>query len=401
MMRINFLVPPLKKNKFTGGIQCIFEYARGLSLRGHDVRIIPALPSPAPAWFPCDSFGVESLSKRQLIGKAVDAIKSTVVKFVQHGPRHAEFIKSLRALTDAIALIEPRLLSYTLRKGLILSYVRSAIADADVTIATSFETAIPCALFGKGKLFYFAQHYEPYFKEEMPDPYLAEIEAVASYQLGINIIANSTWLKNTIRNRFPGAEVRLCLNAINHDVYYPAPRKKLNNNLDIRIISYGGRNAKWKGFREMAESMRIAREALPEVNIRWLVYGDACLPSNNSVAPYESLGFLQPPELAKAYQGADILLSASHYESFPLFPLEAMACGLAVVATQAGTEDYAISGVTAEIVPPRSPDKIAKSLIRLISDQDYRERLATNGPPAAREFNWDKSVSTMEKILLE
>jgi len=41
------------------------------------------------------------------------------------------------------------------------------------------------------------------------------------------------------------------------------------------------------------------------------------------------------------------------YESFPLFPLEAMACGLAVITTAPGTEDYAVNQENCLVVEPK------------------------------------------------
>jgi glycosyltransferase involved in cell wall biosynthesis len=118
------------------------------------------------------------------------------------------------------------------------------------------------------------------------------------------------------------------------------------------------------------------------------------------VAPYEALGFLQPGPLAEAYRKADILLSASWYESFPLFPIEAMACGLPVITTGLGTEEYAINGETAEVVLPRDAASIAAGLERLVLDPAYRARLAAQGRQKSLDFTWTRSVETMERILL-
>jgi glycosyltransferase involved in cell wall biosynthesis len=399
MARINFIVPPLNRRKFTGGIQCIMEYAHGLSARGHVVTLVPLLPSKIPEWYSQRNFKIVNTSAWTPVVNILKFGSKAVVKGLLNGKNNSEFIKYLHSLTTNIAMIEPRILSYESRKGLMLSCVRSFLPEGDITIATSFETALPCNLFGKGKLFYFAQHYEPFFKDETTDPLLAETEALLSYQLGLKLIANSTWLKNKLKET-TSEVVPVCVNAINHDNYFPSSDYSRRRDGEIRVISYGGRGAVWKGFNEMAEAVSIARQVLPSINIRWFVYGDASLPPDNNVAPYESLGFLQPKELAEAYRAADILLSASWYESFPLFPLEAMACGLAVITTKAGTEDYAEPEITAEIVPPRDARQIAAGLIRLIQRPDYRAKIAHNGSIAARKFTWERAVSTMEEILL-
>jgi glycosyltransferase involved in cell wall biosynthesis len=137
----------------------------------------------------------------------------------------------------------------------------------------------------------------------------------------------------------------------------------------------------------------------PDWEIEWRVFGDCVLPPNNNIASYVPLGFLSHEALREQYQQADILLSASWYESFPLFPLEAMACGCSVISTEYGTEDYAKHGVTAEIVPAKNPDAIAKGLLKLIDDANYRVRLSASGREMSTRFNWTGAVDRLEEII--
>jgi glycosyltransferase involved in cell wall biosynthesis len=258
---------------------------------------------------------------------------------------------------------------------------------------------MPVAMFGSGRRAYFMQHFEPLFAIDYADPEWVDRAARMTYRMGLRMIANSSWLKSQVEAEVPGARVELCPNAIDHAVFRGSPREVADAG-EIRLISYGGRQARWKGLMEMAQAVRIARAALPHVDLRWQVYGDALLPPENEIAPYEALGFLQPAALADAYRAADILLSASWYESFPLFPLEAMACGLPVITTQPGTEEYAVPSETAEVVRERDPEDIAKGIIRLARDGEYRRRVASAGRAASEQFSWERSVSRLEGLLL-
>jgi D-inositol-3-phosphate glycosyltransferase len=78
-----------------------------------------------------------------------------------------------------------------------------------------------------------------------------------------------------------------------------------------------------------------------------------------------------------------------------------MACGLPVITTGLGTEEYAIAGETTEIVAPRDPKSIAAGLVRLIRDSGYRRRIAGAGNEISKQFTWERSVSRIEQILLE
>lgn len=367
MARINFVVPPLDPHKFSGGILCILEYAKGLRSRGHVVTLTPLLPCAEPEWSPGD------------IGTIVQVpLPSGVPEGSVEG------------------------MSMELQVGMYLRYTREALkhkdAAADITLATSCITALPVHLYGSGARYYFAQHFEPYFSVELDCPRWWEYQALESYRLDLHLIANSSWLRRKLREELD-LEAELCANAIDQSIFFGVPKEHVFND-EIKIISYGGRLAEWKGFREMAEGVRLARQRLPQIRLRWLVYGSSILKPENEVTPFESLGFLNQQALADAYRSADLLLSASWYESFPLFPLEAMACGLAVITTQPGTEEFAIHGSTAHIVQPRDPHSIADALVKLTTEKAYRDRLAAGGNEIAKRFHWGRAVDRMEHILL-
>ena len=149
----------------------------------------------------------------------------------------------------------------------------------------------------------------------------------------------------------------------------------------------------------MCEGMRIAKSRNPEIQFKWQVYGQALLPPDNEICSYDHLGFLSSEQLAEAYRENDVLLSASWYESFPLFPLEAMACGLATITTELGTEIYAVDQVTVLIVEPRNPESIALAIERLAKDENFRFKIATNGNLKSKEFTWSNSVEKLHEIL--
>ncbi|WP_248928728.1 glycosyltransferase family 4 protein [Paenibacillus hamazuiensis] len=397
MAKINFVVPPLDVNKFSGGIWCIMQYADGLAKKGHDVEIYPMLPSDEPKWYKGSAKIIVS-KKSTRVSEALKIMPYLINCVLKRDKNKIK--SSIQAFVEKLSLIEHKILPYELKKALTLNYLRNNLRNADVTMATSFETALPVLLYGRGKKFYFIQHFEPYFKNETENPLLAEKEALLSYNLGLNIIANSPWLKSKVEEYNSNSKIDLCENAINHEIFYGSP-KIADENKIVKIISYGGRNAEWKGFKEMAEAVKISRHHLSEYTIEWYVYGDALLPPNNEIASYKSLGFLKPEQLAEAYKQSDILLSASWYESFPLFPIEAMACGLPVITTQYGTESYAIHEETAQIVEARNPENIANGLIKLIKDVQYRNTIAKNGNSISKLFTWDRSINKMNDLILE
>jgi glycosyltransferase involved in cell wall biosynthesis len=285
------------------------------------------------------------------------------------------------------------------------------IGNADITVATTCDTLAPVTRAASGPKAYFMQHFAPYFQEsaqctQIPGATTREggYNARSFYNMGMRLIANSSWLKGMVQRLVGNVDIEVCPSAIRQEIFHverktPAhPAGMVSRNLTV--ISYGGREAEWKGFREMAQAVARIREERRDVSLRWKVYGGALIPPKNDIADYEELGYLDQRRLADAYRSSDILLSASWYESFPLFPLEAMACGVATIASAPGTEDYARHRETAHLVRPRDVDSIATGLGQLVDDPSYRLLLARNGATEARAYTWERAVNRMESLLL-
>lgn len=401
-MDINIVVPPFSATRFSGGIWCLLQHAQALARRGHRVRVIPTHPSPAPDWFPRPwAFELVRTAPGAALAHAAAALLRGAGAAVAWKLRpqdrvqqEAQVRASLGSLGGAIA----RFASYGVRQGGALEHLACVMPAADVTLATDAETAWPVRLLGRGQLAYFAQHYEPYFWKERLGGEASLREAEVSYRLGLHQIVNSPWLQATLRQHQPGLQVHLCANAIDLAVFDGEPTARQPGG-PLRVISYGGRDAEWKGFRELCEAMRLVKARRPGLAVQWNVYGQALLPPDNPICTFRPLGFLNPVELAAAYRNHHVMLSASWYESFPLFPLEAMACGIAPITTQPGTEQYARDGETALVVPPREPEAIATALLRLADDEPLRQRLAAQGRAVSQAFTWARAGATMEAVL--
>jgi glycosyltransferase involved in cell wall biosynthesis len=104
-------------------------------------------------------------------------------------------------------------------------------------------------------------------------------------------------------------------------------------------------------------------------------------------------GFVERSQLATVYRTHDILLFPSMWdEPFAAVPVEAMACGMAVVATTAGgTPEAIIHDQTGLLVPPNDSQALAEAARRLVDDPQLRERLGQEAARVARE-KWDFHV---------
>ena len=386
MAKICWVVSKIKRKKFTGGIYSILKHADGLAQLGHEVTVTPLQPSEQPKWFGKYNFRLDLPTRWNA---AIDVFKS---RRSEGNP-----VSLLHAISSSLTGLEPRVFSFPIRHSIMCVRAQSALSNHDITIATSFETALPVHLHGKGMKFYFAQHFEPLFCNEFDDPAFAESVANSSYHLPLKIITNSAWLSRKIYSETGRVVHAVAFNAIEPLMF----NKTLPTSSDgvLRVISYGGRGAAWKGFEEMAIAVKKARNL--GSNIEWSVYGDCSIPPENQIAPYKPLGFLRSDSLAEAYRKSQVLLSSSWYESFPLFPLEGMASGLAVITTQAGTEEFARHMETAWIVPPKDPDALCNALVSLSCNKKLRENLGAAGMIEAKKYTWQLATKRMEQILLE
>ena len=91
-------------------------------------------------------------------------------------------------------------------------------------------------------------------------------------------------------------------------------------------------------------------------------------------------GHVSPAEVRAQFERADAFLHTSLSEGLPNVVLEAMACGVPVVATDVGgTREAVRDGIDGVVVPPRDPDAAAAALAALWRDTGLRKRLGRAG----------------------
>jgi D-inositol-3-phosphate glycosyltransferase len=90
------------------------------------------------------------------------------------------------------------------------------------------------------------------------------------------------------------------------------------------------------------------------------------------------------------YSAAEAVVVPSHYESFGMVALEAMACGTPVVASQVGGLAYLVQdGVTGYTVPTSDVQALADRLEELLKNPRLRDRLGEQAAALAQEFSWE------------
>ncbi|MFI9009313.1 glycosyltransferase [Actinosynnema sp. NPDC053489] len=99
-------------------------------------------------------------------------------------------------------------------------------------------------------------------------------------------------------------------------------------------------------------------------------------------------------------RSADVVACVPWYEPFGIVPLEAMACGVPVVASAVGgLTDTVVDGVTGVLVPPRDPSALARALHSLLSDEARREACGLAGlDRVGVRYTWDRIAQDTERV---
>lgn len=115
-------------------------------------------------------------------------------------------------------------------------------------------------------------------------------------------------------------------------------------------------------------------------------------------------GFIDRGEIAGALRNHDVLLFPSMWdEPFAAVPVEAMACGMAIIATTAGGTSEAVEdGRTGLLIPPNDPAAMTAAMEKLIADPQLCVQLGNRAAQVARErFDFTTFVDRLEKRYLE
>lgn len=177
------------------------------------------------------------------------------------------------------------------------------------------------------------------------------------------------------------------------------------------LITTVGRLDVQKGLVYLLRAAREVAARRPEV--RFLVVGegplrDRLLRERDALGLGERVRFLGfRRDVPRILVDSDLFVLPSLWEGLPIALLEAMAAGLAVVATDVeGVREAVTHEQEGLIVPPGDPEALAAALMRVVEDAGLRERLAASAHRrAVEEFGWEKVVAaTMalyERLLSE
>jgi glycosyltransferase involved in cell wall biosynthesis len=196
------------------------------------------------------------------------------------------------------------------------------------------------------------------------------------------ITTPSEWLMNNVKeSMLEGIEYRVIPNAIDLGIFRPGDKSEARDELtlpkDSKIILFAA-HSQFKDYATVVESLNLANS-----NKRLLFI---CLGKNGEDEKLANgnlihVGFKSDPkEVANYFRAADIFVHASKGEAFGKTIVEAMGCGVPVIATKiGGIPEIITHGVTGFLIGPRNSYQLAKKIELLLSNDVLRTSIGQAG----------------------
>ncbi|MFN3597885.1 MAG: glycosyltransferase family 4 protein [Rubricoccaceae bacterium] len=346
-MRLTFVLPAPVRVPM-GGALVVARHAEGLAARGHTVRVV-CPERPGEGW---------RASAHRL---------ATRVRDRWHGVEDAPLLRMRGA--SLLEVPEPS---------------AAFVPDADAVIATGYQT-VPWVLAlppEKGEKVYFVQGDERAIHPRAHDTWHAPMARITCARwlaemlraegmpvLGFvpNAVDPATFAIDTPPEARPPG---VCALYHRHAVKGP----------DVLIEALTRLRKAWPGVQADVFSARKPSHRLPD----WV---------RVHVRPTEY-------RLRALYNRAAVLLHTSRREGWALVPMEAAACGCAVVATDSvGVREYLEDGISMRLHEQGDVEGLVRSAVALLGDPEARARQAAAAAQAVSRYAWHASTGEMERLL--
>lgn len=220
------------------------------------------------------------------------------------------------------------------------------------------------------------------------------------------------------RQRADQAKICTIPPGVDTDLFEPLNRIEARAALglapDDAVITFVGRVDPIKGIDTLIEASALLRDQTLRRLVVQFVGGDLDAggqPTGALVAVardieqrglkehFRLLGSQPQNRLPLLYNASDVVCVPSRYESFGLVAVEAMACGIPVVASRAGGLIFSIDeGVSGLLVAPNDAEGFANAMASILNDRVLAERMGFAARQQAHRFAWPAIAASMCRV---
>ncbi|GAA0643928.1 MAG: glycosyl transferase family 1 [Sphingomonadales bacterium RIFCSPHIGHO2_01_FULL_65_20] len=210
------------------------------------------------------------------------------------------------------------------------------------------------------------------------------------------IVAPSDSMAQVLREQRMSYDVGIWSRGVDKHIFNPGMRdmdwrRSLGLADDVPVIGFLGRLVMEKGLDVFSDSIdRLVRRQVPH---QVLVVGEGPARGwfESRLPGAVFAGFQGGTDLGRAVASMDLFFNPSITETFGNVTLEAMACGVPVVAARAtGSESLVEHNVTGQLVRPGATVEFADALQAYCGDADLRARHGQAGLKRSEKYSWDR-----------
>lgn len=221
--------------------------------------------------------------------------------------------------------------------------------------------------------------------------------------------AQLIWLYGT-----PTEKITIIPPGVDLEHFHPIPHRTAKATIGIppndKNILFAGRIEPLKGIDTLLQAMSIIHQRQPQAiqnscvaiigGDPWAENPDAemarlqALREELNIRDFVTfLGSKDQTILPYYYAAAEMVVMPSHYESFGMVALEAMAMGTPVIASEVGGLAFLVKdGQTGFHVPSRDPEALAEKIYQLLTDSSCRDHLGHQAFAHAQQYGWPNIV---------
>ncbi len=347
-MKINILLPNFAQLP-SGGHSIAYQYANGLAKKGHLVNLI-----------------FSSGKQNTFFNKLLFLVMYILIRFSK---RWFKFHSSVK-------------------RKYVFSLNENNIPKADATIATAYSTAMVLKKCNadKGKKIYLIQGYETFLAPK------EIIDETWKYNDMTKIVI-SKWLWDIGKN-LGVSDMIYIPNFIDEKLFV----KKNAHSNRIYDVAMMYSTAEVKGSQYGINALELVKKRFE--NFTAVIF--ASCPRDKKIPQW--IDYIEKPSqkflIDSIYNNSKIYLCTSLSEGWSLPPMEAMACGAAVVTTRnGGVNEFCTNGETALMCDVKNSEQMSDGIIQLLNDKTLYDKLTEQGLNKIREFSFENSLNKLNGIL--